>query len=64
MRRVRAEICFASIDKKTGKLTHEMALPAMATGVPMTYMANDRQYVVLAVGATGIPAELVALAVP
>ena len=52
------------LDKKTGKLTHEMALPAMATGVPMTYMANDRQYVVLAVGATGIPAELVALAVP
>jgi quinoprotein glucose dehydrogenase len=52
------------LDKKTGKLIHQMALPGMATGVPMTYMVNDRQFVVVAVGATGVPAELVALALP
>jgi len=52
------------LDKKTGKLIHQMELPAMATGVPMTYMVNDRQFIVLAIGATGVPAELVALALP
>jgi quinoprotein glucose dehydrogenase len=41
-----------------------MALPAMATGVPMTYMVNDRQFIVVAVGAPGVPAELIALALP
>jgi quinoprotein glucose dehydrogenase len=55
---------FRAIDKKTGKVIHEMALPAMATGVPMTYMVNDRQFIVVAVGAAGMPAELVALALP
>jgi len=52
------------LDKKTGKLIHQIALPAMATGVPMTYMANGRQFIVIAVGASGVPAELVALALP
>ena len=55
---------FRAIDKKTGKTIREMALPAMATGVPMTYMVNGRQFIVIAVGATGVPAELVALALP
>jgi quinoprotein glucose dehydrogenase len=36
----------------------------MATGVPMTYMVDGRQFIVLAVGAAGVPAELVALALP
>jgi len=27
-------------------------------------MVNDRQFVVVAVGATGVPAELIALALP
>jgi quinoprotein glucose dehydrogenase len=52
------------LDKKTGALIHQMALPAMATGVPMTYMADGRQFVVIAVGAAGFPSELVALALP
>ena len=39
-------------------------LPAMATGIPMTYMVNDRQFIVVAIGAAGVPAELVALALP
>lgn len=55
---------FRAIDKKTGAIIHEMALPASTTGIPMTYMVNDRQYIVVAVGARGVPAELIALAVP
>ena len=55
---------FRAIDKNTGKVIHEMALPAMATGVPMTYMVDGRQFIVVAVGAAGVPAELVALALP
>jgi quinoprotein glucose dehydrogenase len=55
---------FRAIDKKTGKVIHEMALPAMVTGIPMTYMVNDRQFIVVAVGAQGVPASLIALALP
>jgi len=55
---------FRAIDKKTGKIVFEMELPASTTGVPMTYMVNDRQYIVVATGARGTPAELVALALP
>jgi quinoprotein glucose dehydrogenase len=52
------------LDKKTGALIYQMALPAMVTGVPMTYMADGRQFVVMAIGAANYPAELVALALP
>jgi quinoprotein glucose dehydrogenase len=55
---------FRAYDKKTGKTVHEMALPAMTTGIPMTYMANGKQYIVVAVGAMGVPATLVALSLP
>jgi quinoprotein glucose dehydrogenase len=54
---------FRALDKKTGATIHEMELPANTTGVPMTYMVDGRQYIVVAVGARGTPAELVALAV-
>ena len=53
-----------AIDKKTGAIIHEMALPASTTGVPMTYMVDDKQYIVVAVGSRGVPAELIALAIP
>lgn len=52
-----------AIDKKTGAIIHELSLPASTTGVPMTYMANDKQCIVVTTGARGVPAELVALAV-
>ena len=55
---------FRAIDKKTGAIIHELMLPASTTGVPMTYMIEDRQYIVVATGARGVPAELVALAIP
>jgi quinoprotein glucose dehydrogenase len=41
----------------------EFRLPANQSGIPMTYMVNGRQYIVVAVGAQGVPAEFVALAV-
>ena len=41
---------FRAIDKKTGAIIHEMALPASTTGVPMTYMVNNKQMVTMAAG--------------
>jgi quinoprotein glucose dehydrogenase len=55
---------FRALDKKTGATIFEMQLPATATGIPMTYMVEGRQFIVVAVGAAGVPAELVALALP
>jgi len=53
-----------ALDKKTGETIAEFKLPAHATGVPMTYLAKGKQYIVIAVGGRGEPAELVALAEP
>jgi quinoprotein glucose dehydrogenase len=55
---------FRALDKKTGDTIWELKLPAHATGVPMTYLAKGKQYVVVAVGGRGEPAELVALSEP
>jgi quinoprotein glucose dehydrogenase len=55
---------FRSYDKATGEIVSETLLPANTTGVPMTYMANNKQYIVVSVAAPGHPAELVALALP
>lgn len=52
---------FRSHDKQTGAVVSEFKLPASQTGIAMTYMLNSRQYIVLAVGDRGVPAELVAL---
>jgi quinoprotein glucose dehydrogenase len=51
-------------DKATGALIAEVAVPANATGAPMTYMAAGKQYVVFPVGGSNIPEELIALALP
>jgi quinoprotein glucose dehydrogenase len=51
-------------DKATGAILHELTLPANQSGVPMTYEVDGRQYIVVAVGARGLPGELVALALP
>ena len=50
-------------DKLTGEIIAQFELPANQTGVPMTYMLDGRQYIVVAVGAAGHPGELVALSV-
>jgi quinoprotein glucose dehydrogenase len=48
-------------DKKTGEVLSEFRLPANQSGIPMTYMVRGRQYIVVAVGAAGVPGEFVAL---
>jgi quinoprotein glucose dehydrogenase len=53
---------FRALDKATGDTLFEMDLPANETGLPMTYMAGGRQYIVVAIGGRGFPSELVALA--
>jgi quinoprotein glucose dehydrogenase len=55
---------FRALDKKTGKTIWEMDLPANATGAPMTYMMNGKQFIVVPIGGSGAPAELVALSLP
>ena len=55
---------FRAHDKATGEVLAEIELPANQTGLPMTYMHEGRQYIVVAVGARRHPAELVALALP
>jgi quinoprotein glucose dehydrogenase len=52
---------FRAYDKKTGAIISEFTLPENQSGVPMTYMYQGKQYIVVAVGAVGKPAELVAL---
>ncbi len=51
-------------DKRTGEIVAEIELPARGTGVPMTYMTDGLQHVVVAVAGPGSPAELVALRLP
>ena len=55
---------FRSYDKMTGDIVSEMQIPANTTNVPITYMANAKQYIVIAVAAPGKPAELLGLALP
>jgi quinoprotein glucose dehydrogenase len=54
---------FRAHDKKTGDIVAEFKLPANQSGIPMTYLAGGKQYIVVAVGAVGTPAEFVALTV-
>jgi len=55
---------FRALDKQTGAEIWKIELPANQTGVPMTYMVNGKQYIVVATGARNHPAELVALSLP
>jgi len=52
-----------ALDRKDGHLLAKIALPANATGTPLTYSARGRQYVVIPIGGASQPAELVALAI-
>jgi quinoprotein glucose dehydrogenase len=53
-----------ALDKKTGRTLFEMELPGNETGLPMTYMINGRQFIVVATGSRGSVPELVALSLP
>lgn len=50
-----------ALDKATGETIAEIPLPGPTSGLPMSYMIDGKQYIVVAVG-RDIPAELVALA--
>jgi len=51
-------------DKRTGGEVAALQLPAPQTGSPMTYQLDGRQYLVIAVGGSGYPGELIAYRVP
>jgi quinoprotein glucose dehydrogenase len=51
-------------DKATGKEMGAVYMPAGQTGTPMTYMLNGKQYVVVAIGGAGFPAEFMAFKLP
>jgi glucose dehydrogenase len=55
---------FRAFDKATGEIVWEMELPAGVSNAPMTYMANGKQYIVVAVSGNDHPGELIALALP
>ena len=48
-------------DKTTGEMLAEIALPANATGAPMTYMAGGKQFIVFPVGGGPLVEELIAV---
>ena len=52
------------LDKATGARLARIDLPGTQVGLPMTYMHDGRQYVVMSVSQGGQPAEIVALALP
>ena len=63
-RRLYGEPILQAFDKRTGERIAAIELPAVTTGVPMTYLLNGKQYIVVAVGGQNHPGELVALTLP
>ncbi len=51
-------------NKATGKDAGEVYMPAGETGTAMTYMLNGKQYIVVAIGGQGFPAEFIAYKLP
>ena len=51
-------------DKATGAEVGAVYMPAGVSGSPMTYRHEGRQYIVLAIGGAGHPAELLAYRLP
>jgi quinoprotein glucose dehydrogenase len=53
-----------ALDKATGAEKGAVYMPAPATGAPMTYMWNGKQYIVVAVSGAGYSGELIAFTLP
>ena len=51
-------------DKMNGADIGQVVMPAAASGSPMTYMHEGRQYIVLAISGGGFAGELVAYSLP
>ena len=49
---------------RTGALLGSVDLPGNATGGPMTYMIDNKQYIAVPIGGGGLPMQLVALTLP
>ncbi|MDH3222622.1 MAG: pyrroloquinoline quinone-dependent dehydrogenase, partial [Gemmatimonadota bacterium] len=55
---------FRAYHKETGEPLWELGLEAGTSGAPMTYMADGKQYIVVAIGDRETRGQLVALALP
>jgi quinoprotein glucose dehydrogenase len=55
---------FRAFDKATGVVLWETELPSGTTGIPMTYIYQGKQYIVVSVGSTERNPEFVALSLP
>ncbi len=55
---------FRAHDKRTGEVVAEIRLPSNQSGIPMTYLARGRQFIVVPAGAVGSPGEFIALTLP
>lgn len=58
------EFYMHAFDKKTGEQRWAQKMADPPYGTPMTYSFKGRQYVVVAAGGAGVPARLVAFALP
>ena len=48
-------------DKASGEMLAEIALPANASGAPITYMAGGKQYIAFPTGGGPLAEELIAV---
>ena len=53
-----------AFDKATGAVIGGLQMPGVVTGLPITYMHNGKQYLVMAVSPRGEAARMVALTLP
>lgn len=53
-----------AFDKATGEIAAKIGMPGVVTGVPMTYMYQGKQYLVMAISSRGEAARIIALTLP
>ena len=53
-----------AFDKATGEVAAKIGMPGVVTGVPMTYMYQGKQYLVMAISSRGEAARIIALTLP
>lgn len=51
-----------AFDKEAGSEVWEMDLPARSSAVPITYLIDGKQYIVLAIGGGDVPDQLIFIA--
>ena len=62
--KVGGDTMFRAYDKVTGDTVWEKDLGVQATGAPMTYMHEGKQFIVVATKDSDHPARLIALSLP